>query len=123
MSRAAGAYLAALLLIAANLRGSITAVGPLLDTLQQDLSLSATAAGWVGSLPLLMFAAFAPLARLARRQGAERMLLAGLVALVLGILLRSAGTSAALFAGTAILSAGIAGSNVLLPVVVKQRYP
>src|SRR5688572_25978168 len=85
------AFLIALLLIAANLRPSLTGVGPLLKTIQDDLALSATAAGVLASLPILIFAAFAPLARLARRLGGERMLLAGLLALVIGLLVRSEG--------------------------------
>src|SRR5688572_13420290 len=85
------AFLIALLLIAANLRPSLTGVGPLLQTIQDDLMLSATAAGLLASLPVLIFAAFAPLARLARRLGGERMLLAGLLALVIGLLVRSEG--------------------------------
>lgn len=117
------AYLIALLLIAANLRPSITGVGPLLKTIQDELALSATAAGLLGSLPVLIFAAFAPLARLARRLGGERMLLAGLVTLVIGLLVRSEGHVATLFAGTVILSIGIASTNVLLPVLIKQHYP
>jgi len=117
------AFLIALLLIAANLRPSLTGVGPLLETLREDLSLSATAAGWLSSLPVLMFAAFAPLARLARQLGAERLLLVGLLALIAGILVRSAGGSATLFAGTVLLAAGIAGINVLIPVLIKQHYP
>jgi CP family cyanate transporter-like MFS transporter len=117
------AYLIALLLIAANLRPSITGVGPLLKTIQDELALSATAAGLLGSLPVLIFAAFAPLARLARRLGGERMLVAGLLALIIGLLVRSEGHVATLFAGTAILSVGLASSNVLLPVLIKRHYP
>jgi CP family cyanate transporter-like MFS transporter len=117
------AFLIALLLIAANLRPSITGVGPLLKSIQEDLALSATAAGLLGSLPALIFAAFAPLARLARQHGAERMLLVGLVALIVGLLVRSEGHVATLFVGTVILATGIASTNVLLPVIIKQRYP
>lgn len=116
-------FFIALLLVAANLRASLTGVGPLLTSIQADLALSATAAGLVGSLPLLMFAGFAPLARLGERFGMERLAMAGLIALVLGILLRSEGHVATLFAGTAILSAAIALSNVLVPALVKQHYP
>ncbi len=117
------AFLIALLLIAANLRPSITGVGPLLKSIQEDLSLSATAAGLLGSLPVLIFAAFAPLARLARQHGAERMLLIGLVTLTAGLLVRAEGHVATLFIGTVILAIGIASTNVLLPVIIKQRYP
>ena len=117
------AFLFALLLIAANLRPSLTGVGPLLETIRADLSLSATAAGLLGSLPLFVFAAFAPLAGLARRLGAERLLLVGLAVLTGGILVRSQGQTVALFAGTLALATGIAVINVLLPVLVKQHYP
>jgi CP family cyanate transporter-like MFS transporter len=117
------AFLIALMLIAANLRPSLTGVGPLLETIRQDLSLSATAAGLLGSLPLFVFAAFAPLAGLARRLGAERLLLIGLAVLTAGILIRSQGQIAALFGGTLALATGIAVINVLLPVLVKQHYP
>src|SRR6185295_7306763 len=122
MPRAAS-FLIALLLIAANLRPSLTSVGPLLKTIQDQLALSATAAGLLTSLPLLAFAACAPLARLARQHGAERMLLIGLLLLIAGILLRSAGSTFALFAGTVVLATGIAIANVLLPMLIKQHYP
>src|SRR5690349_15532776 len=115
-------FLIALLLIAANLRPSITSVGPLLKTIQDELSLSATAAGLLTSLPLLAFAGFAPLATLARGQGAELILLGALRGLAAGTLLRSAGSTTALFAGTMVLSTGIAVVNVLLPMLVKQHY-
>src|SRR6185295_17407265 len=103
MPRAAS-FLIALLLIAANLRPSLTTVGPLLKTIQDELSLSATAAGLLSSLPLLAFGACAPLARLARQHGPERILLAGLLALIAGTLLRSEGSTTALFAGTLVLA-------------------
>lgn len=122
MTRAAS-FLIALLLIAANLRPSLTAVGPLLKTIQDQLALSATGAGLLSSLPLLAFAGCAPLARLARQHGPERILLAGLLALIAGILLRSAGGTTALFAGTVVLGTGIAVANVLLPMLIKQHYP
>src|SRR5262249_30367123 len=90
---------------------------------QDELSLSATAAGLLSSLPLLAFAGFAPLARLARTHGPERILLAGLLVLIAGTLLRSAGSVTALFVGTVLLATGIAVVNVLLPMLIKQHYP
>lgn len=117
------AFLIALLLIAANLRAALTGVGPVLETIRADLLLSATAAGLLVSLPVLMFAAFAPLARLARTVGAERMILAGLLLLMVGLVGRVLGGAGALFAGTVVLAIGIACTNVLLPVVIKHHYP
>lgn len=117
------AFLIALLLIAANLRAALTGVGPVLETIQSDLQLSAAAAGLLASLPVLVFAAFAPLARLARQFGTERMILTGLLLLLVGLLVRSVGGATSLFMGTVVLAVGIASTNVLLPVVIKQRYP
>ncbi|MCH3689043.1 hypothetical protein LZB47_08100, partial [Campylobacter lari] len=45
-----------IMLIAANLRAALTSVGPLLEQIQQQLALSATAAGLINSLPLILFA-------------------------------------------------------------------
>jgi MFS transporter, CP family, cyanate transporter len=116
-------FLIALFVVATCLRSSITGVGPLLGMLREQLGLSATAAGLLSSLPLLMFAACAPLARLARNHGTERLLLAALFVLVAGILMRSQGQVAPLFIGTLVLASGIAVANVLLPVLVKQHFP
>jgi MFS transporter, CP family, cyanate transporter len=119
----AGSFLIALLLIAANLRPSLTSVGPLLKTIQDQLSLSPTAAGLLSSLPLLAFAGCAPLATFARRHGPEKILLVAVITLIAGLLLRSAGSTFALFAGTGVLATGIAVVNVLLPMLIKQHYP
>jgi MFS transporter, CP family, cyanate transporter len=53
----------------------------------------------------------------------ERVLLASMLVLAAGILLRSAGAAPALFLGTAVLGAGIAIGNVLLPGLVKREFP
>jgi CP family cyanate transporter-like MFS transporter len=116
-------FLIALLVVAACLRSSITGVGPLLGDIREELSLSATTAGLLSSLPLLMFAACAPMARLARDHGTERLLLAALVALIAGIGVRSTGATGALFTGTVLLAGGIAVANILLPILVKQHFP
>lgn len=116
-------FLVALLTVASCLRSSITGVGPLLDLIRADLQLSATLAGLLASLPLLMFALCAPMSRLARNHGTERLLLAALVTLLVGILLRPTGPIGALFAGTVLLAGGIAVANILLPVLVKQHFP
>ncbi len=55
--------------------------------------------------------------------GLRRYCSLGLIALIAGILLRSEGSAAALFAGTAVLATGIAVANVLLPMLIKQHYP
>ena len=113
--------LAALMMVAVNLRFSIAAVGPVLDEVRAELALARPAAGLLTTLPVLCFGVLAPLAAYAaRRFGSQVVLVASMAALVLGILLRSAGDRPWLFAGTLLLGAGAAAGNVLVPALVKQ---
>ncbi|HEY0776141.1 MAG TPA: MFS transporter [Nocardioidaceae bacterium] len=113
--------LGALLLVALNLRIAITSVSPVLAELRDDLGLSRGAAGLLTTLPVVCFGLVAPLAAaLGRRLGNERALGWALVALVVGILVRSAGDVPTLFAGTVLLGSAIALGNVLVPALVKQ---
>ena len=113
-----------ILLLAANLRPALTALAPLIGEVRAETGISNGAAGLLTALPLLAFSVLSPVApRLARRFGIERALLASLLALAAGILLRSAGPVAALFLGTAVLGAAIALGNVLLPGLVKREFP
>jgi CP family cyanate transporter-like MFS transporter len=114
----------AIVLLAANLRPALTSVAPLIGQIRTDTGVSNGVAGLLTGLPLLAFAVLSPIApRLARRFDVERVLLASLLVLAVGILLRSAGVVAALFLGTAILGAAIAVGNVLLPSLVKREFP
>ncbi|MDI9897390.1 MFS transporter [Rhodococcus sp. IEGM 1381] len=111
-------------LVAANLRASLTGVGSVLPFIQADTGLSTTAAGILGTLPLLAFAATSPLVRGASRKvGSYRLLVGALMALSVGIVLRSLPGVAWLFAGTVVLAIGIAIGNVLLPAVIRRSVP
>src|SRR5829696_5847112 len=117
-------FVLGILLLAANLRPALTSVAPLIGQIRADTGISNGAAGLLTTLPLLAFALLSPVApRVARRFGLEGVLLASLLVLAAGILLRLAGTVAALFLGTAILGAAIAFGNVLLPGLVKREFP
>ncbi|UPF06185.1 MFS transporter [Pseudomonas mosselii] len=117
------ALVVTILLVAANLRVPFTSIAPVLPLIQNDFGLSASALGLLTSLPLLAFAAFSPLsASLARRFGIERMLFGALLIISLGILLRSAGSACALYAGTVLIGTGIALGNVLLPGLIKRDF-
>jgi CP family cyanate transporter-like MFS transporter len=114
----------AIALTAAGLRPALTSVGPLIEDIQAALALSAATAGLLTTLPLLAFALLsAGAGPLAGRLGMERTLAAAMAVVAFGILLRSAGGTPAVFAGTAVLGAGIAAGNVLLPGLVKLRMP
>ncbi len=112
------------MLLAANLRPALTGVAPLIGQIRTDTGISNGVAGLLTTLPLLAFGLLSPVApRLARRFGMERTVLAGLLVLAAGIVLRSAGAVWALFLGTAILGAAIVIGNVLLPGLVKREFP
>src|SRR5215210_4673857 len=124
-SRARGVQLVmGIVLVAANLRPALTALAPLIGEIRTDSGISNGVAGLLTARPLLAFGVLSPIApRLARRFGLERVLLASMLVLAAGILLRSAGAAAALFLVTVILGAGIAFGNVLLPSLVKREFP
>jgi CP family cyanate transporter-like MFS transporter len=115
---------AGIILIGANLRAPITSVGPVLPDIQARLQLSDIGAGWLNALPLLIFALLSLVApRVGRRYGLERILGTALIAILAGTLLRSLALPGAIWAGTLVLSIGIAFGNVLLPGLVKRDFP
>ncbi|EPJ76915.1 putative MFS family transporter [Pseudomonas sp. CFII64] len=112
------------LLIAANLRAPITAIGPVLSQIQDFFSFSPSVAGLLNALPLLMFACASPLAPwLTRRFGLEHALLGALVMIAVGALTRSTGLYSGLWLGTLLIGAGIAVANVLVVPLVKRDFP
>lgn len=115
---------AGIIFVAFNLRPAITSVGPLITTIRDDLGISNWSAGLLTSLPLVAFAMMSPLIpRLANRFSNERVMLAGLVLLLLGISVRSVSVISLLFFGTLLVGVGIAVCNVLLPSVIKEKFP
>jgi MFS transporter, CP family, cyanate transporter len=113
---------AALVLAALCLRAPFSAVGPVLDELGTELSVPQAALSVLPALPLVCFGLVSPVApALAARLGVQRAVLAGLAVLAAGIALRTAGTWG-LYAGTVLLSAGIAVGNVLVPAAARAAY-
>src|SRR5512139_945404 len=98
--------LLAILLVALNLRGAITCVGPLLKDIQEHFGLNGTAAGLLTSLPLFAFGFLSPYAALLARLG-----------------LRYLDGTAWLYLGTALIGCGIAFNNVLLPGLLRRDFP
>ena len=114
----------ALVLVGFNLRIAVASVPPLLTELERELGMSATVAGLLTSVPLVCFGVLAlAAAPLGRRLGGEWALVVALVPLCVGTALRAAGSTGALFAGTVLAGAGIAVANVIVPAVIKARYP
>lgn len=113
-----------IVLVAFNLRPAITSVGPLVGIIQQDVGLAHWSAGLLMSIPLISFAVMSSLVpRIAARLSNEKTLLLGLIVLLVGICIRSISMTFFIFFGTLLIGVGIAIGNVLLPVVVKEKFP
>ena len=107
-----------------NLRVAVASVPPLLNDLERHPGMSTTVAGLLTSLPVLCFGVGAVVAApLGRRFGGEGAIVLALVPLCAGTALRAVGSTGLLFAGTVLAGAGVAVANVLVPAVVKARFP
>lgn len=114
-----------LMVVATNLRPTLTALGPVLGLVAADTGLSPSALGLLGSVPLLAFAAVSPFVQLlSRRWGPDRTVFAAMVVMLVATVVRSLpGATVSLWAGTIALGAGIAVGNVLVPALVKRDFP
>lgn len=112
------------LFVAFNLRPAITSVGPLIGTIRDDIGFSNWSVALLTSLPLIAFAIMSPIApKIANRLSNELTLALGLFILIVGISLRSISFEFFLFFGTLCIGFGIAICNVLLPGVIKDKFP
>lgn len=116
---------AAVVLLAVNLRPAVNSLGAVMPELRAGTGLSGTASGVLLALPTLCFALLgfgAP--AVAARIGSHRTVVLALVSLAGGQLLRAlvSGTPA-LFAGSILALAGIAVGNVLLPGLIRLHFP
>jgi CP family cyanate transporter-like MFS transporter len=115
--------IAAVLLVAFNLRPAITSVAPFIYDIGQDFGLSAFGLSLLTTAPVICLGLFGPAAPpLARRFGAEAVLLASLLGIVLGIVVRNFGV-VPLYVGSLIIGASMSLLGVLSPVVVKRDFP
>lgn len=107
-----------------NLRGAITSLPPVYPELQDRLHLSSAALSVLAATPVICFGIVSGFAApLARRVGEERALLAALVMLTAGLVLRAAAPASLLFPGTVLAAGAIAVMNVLLSSLIKRRWP
>ncbi|HEY5990876.1 MAG TPA: MFS transporter, partial [Streptosporangiaceae bacterium] len=117
-------FVAGITALAFNLRAAITGVPPVFPELSSRLHLSSTAIAMLAAVPVLCFAVFSPAAApLSRRFGEERVLLASAAVLAAGLALRGADPELLLFPGTVLAAGAVAFMNVLLPSLVKRRWP
>jgi CP family cyanate transporter-like MFS transporter len=114
----------AVCLIAANMRTTITGVGPLLTQIAADLGTSTAALGALASVPLLTWAIVSPLTHgLSTRFGMTRVVLWAMIALGAGTAWRSwPGSPVNLWLGTVLIGAALAVANVVMPAIVKRDF-
>ncbi|WP_448070599.1 MFS transporter [Georgenia yuyongxinii] len=118
------AVVAGIVIVALSMRGPIVAPAPVLGEIQAELDLSTTVAGLLTSLPILCFALATPLAtRIIGRAGPEIAVLTCLLGVLLGTIVRSAGTTPVVFVGTVIIGVAIAIGNVVVPVIIRRDVP
>lgn len=122
MRRYAG--IALIVLVALNLRPAIVAVGPLLSQIQNDLHLSGAAAGALTTLPLVFFGSFGlVLPLLKRAPRGEPLLVASMLLLVVGMLVRVLPSQVALFGGALLAGIAISVGNIAVPSIIKRDHP
>lgn len=114
----------AVCLVAVNLRMTITGVGPLLDQIADDQRVSPATLGALGSVPLLAWGIFSPLAHgLAARIGMSRAVSWSLIVLLIGTVWRSMpGGPLNLWFGTGLIGIGLAIGNVMMPAIIKRDF-
>ena len=124
MQRPRLGVVAAIVLLAINLRTVIASLPPLLSDVRADLGLSATVAGLLTTLPVVCFGALALAGpRLARRVPLEQILVACALATAAGAALRGVGSAPALFAGSLIAGAAVGIAQAALPVLIRLAFP
>lgn len=112
-----------IIFVSFNLRAPITSVGPVIDLIQAEYSLSNSMAGFITTVPLLAFAIFSPfVAKINHKFGHGLTMGGGLILIIIGELVRSYTDVFGLFIGTIFLGLGIAIGNVLIPSVIKHKF-
>src|SRR3712207_1389427 len=115
----------AIVLTAFNLRTAVNSVGPVLQEIRADLSISSGGAGLITAAPLLCFAAIGFAGPpLSARYRDGHVLAGALLAMTAGLVVRGvAGSFGVFLAGTVLAMVGGALGNVLLPGLVKRYFP
>jgi MFS transporter, CP family, cyanate transporter len=123
-TKGTGLILLGIILIASNLRLSVSATGALLDELGSSLHLGSGVESFLTAVWPLAFAVGGVSGSwLARRFTAGTVISWAIGILAVGEVVHSLHNTAALVLGSILAGLGIALANVLLPVVVRQYFP
>lgn len=113
-----------IVLVAFSLRSAVASLSPVIDHIAEDFPVSPVVVGLIGAAPPVCFAVFGLVTPLVeRRFGLERVAVAALTLMSIGLLLRGfAADSTSLLAATVVVFAGVGAGNVLLPPLVKKYF-
>lgn len=111
-----------IIFIAANLRGPLTMVGPLIPYLKKSFTCDDSIFGLLTSIPLLGFAVISIIApKIDNKFGKKATIKGSLILIIIGLIVRSLGLVNTLFIGSILLAIGIGISNVVLPSVIVEN--
>ena len=114
----------ALMLAAANLRGGLVVVGPLVMQIRDSLNINASAFSLLTTLPLLCFGVVSICVPwLTRRWAPQWLTIGGLMLISAGVGFRLLDNFPLVILGTLLLGSAIAVLNVLIPGLVKAFFP
>lgn len=118
------ALLTAIIFISFNLRAPITSIGSLAGLIHDELHVTNGFIGFVTTLPLLAFSLCSPFVfRISDRFGIGVTMAGSIMATILGGTIRSFTGMIGLVVGTAFIGIGIAIGNVLIPSIIKLKFP
>ncbi len=110
--------------VSITLRLTVNNVAPVIPVIRESLGLSEAEAGWLGSLPLIVFGIFAfATPAVVRRFGAPLTIVILLAIVAAGTAIRFIPTTLALMGGTILLSVGVGMGNAVVPVAIRTFYP
>lgn len=116
--------IAAIILIAFGLRAPITAIGPIAEIIRDELNVTNGFIGFITTIPLLAFSACSPIIpKVSKTFGNGKTMFVGLLLISAGGFIRSYMGTIGIIVGTLLIGIGIATGNVLLPSIVKHRFP
>lgn len=113
-----------IIFIAANLRGPLTMVGPLIPSMKESFTSGNSLFGILTSIPLFVFGIISIIApKLDNKFGKRITITTSLSLLLIGLLIRSLGSVSSLLIGSILVALGIGISNVLLPSIIVEGAP